>query len=255
MPGTDLYHVKTISELHQLMGLPRPEHPLISLINLEKLKRSSLKRPNNLVFDFYSISLKRHWHGIIKYGQQQYHSQDGIMYFMAPGQVFGRVDTSEEMEAAAPLSGWSLYVHPDFLWNTPLAKVIRRYEYWDYSVHEALFLSDKEESIQIEIMKNIQIEYFANTDKFSQNIIISQIEVLLNYADRFYHRQFLNRKIENHQILHRLEDLLTSYFNSEALLTQGLPSVQSIAEKLNIFRNARGDRPVLALNRRLKDCG
>lgn len=135
------------------------------------------------------------------------------------------------------MSGWGLYIHPDFLWNTPLAKGIKKYEYFAYSVNEALYLTEKEEAVIISMMRNIQMEYFANTDKFSQDIIISMIEVLLNYADRFYHRQFLTRKIENHQMLDRLEDLLTSYFKSTDLLPQGLPSVQFIAEKLNISPN------------------
>jgi AraC-like DNA-binding protein len=158
------------------------------------------------------------------------------MYFMAPGQVFGSLIADDETKPSR-MSGWALYIHPDFLWNTPLAKAMKRYEYFDYSVNEALYLSEKEEAIIIGVMQNIQMEYFANTDKFSQDIIISMIEVLLNYADRFYHRQFLTRKIENHQILDRLEDILTAYFNSEDLLTMGFPSVQYIAEKLNISPN------------------
>jgi AraC family transcriptional activator of pobA len=235
MAGVETYRVQTIGELHHLMNLPRPEHPLISVINLEEMKRSG-KMPANRMFDFYTISLKRHCDGNFKYGQQQYGAQDGIMYFMAPGQVFGQLIADEETKISK-MSGWALYIHPDFLWNTPLAKSMKRYEYFDYSVNEALYLSEKEEAIIIAMMQNIQTEYFANTDKFSQDIIISMIEVLLNYADRFYHRQFLTRKIENHQILDRLEDILAVYFDSEDLLTMGLPSVQYVAYKLNISPN------------------
>jgi len=235
MAGAETYRIQTIGELHHLMGLPRPEHPLISVINLETVKRAG-KMPANRVFDFYSIALKRHCDGNFKYGQHQYDVQEGVMYFMAPGQVFGSLIADDETKPSR-MSGWALYIHPDFLWNTPLAKSMKRYEYFDYSVNEALYLSEKEEAIIIGVMQNIQMEYFANTDKFSQDIIISMIEVLLNYADRFYHRQFLTRKIENHQILDRLEDILTAYFNNEDLLTMGLPSVQYIAEKLNISPN------------------
>jgi len=135
------------------------------------------------------------------------------------------------------MSVWVLYVHPDFLWNTPLAKLIKRYDFFDYSVNEALSLTEKEEAIIIGIMQNIQTEYHANMDKFTQDIIISQIETLLNYSDRFYHRQFLTQKVENYQILDRLEELLTSYFTSNNLLKEGLPGVQFIAEKLNISPN------------------
>jgi AraC family transcriptional activator of pobA len=235
MTGTEPHRIKTISELHQLTGLPRPEHPLISVVNLEEVKRPPGGKNGNLVFDFYSISLKRHCGGKFKYGQHQYDFQDGVMYFMAPGQVFGRIISDETK--VSTMSGWVLYIHPDFFWKTSVAKSIKRYEYFDYSVNEALLLTEKEEAIIISLMQNIQMEYHANMDKFSQDIIISQIEVLLNYSDRFYHRQFLTRKIENHQILDRLEDILTAYFNSDDLLTRGLPSVQYIAEKLNISPN------------------
>ena len=130
-----------------------------------------------------------------------------------------------------------LFIHPDFLWNTSLAKTIRHYEYFDYSVHEALFLSDKEETTIINMMQNIRHEYHSNIDKFSQDIIIAQLELLLNYADRFYHRQFITRKITNHKIINRLEELLNTYFNSDDLVKKGLPTVQHIAEALNVSPN------------------
>jgi len=130
-----------------------------------------------------------------------------------------------------------LHVHPDFLWNTPLAKTIKQYEYFDYSVNEALFLSEKEEAIITGIMQNIQQEYHSNIDKFSQDIIIAQIELLLTYAERFYQRQFITRKITNHKILDQLEDILTDYFNGDGLVENGLPTVQSIAEALSVSPN------------------
>ena len=238
MSAAEPHRIKTISEYHHIIGLPRPEHPLISVLNLDDLKRSPGKVPGSLVFDFYSISLKRYCNGKFKYGQHQYTYDEGIMYFMAPGQVFGWMGAADTEETEMPvMSGWALYIHPDFLWNTPLAKSIRRYEYFDYAVNEALYLSEKEEATIIGVMQNIQSEYLANIDNFSQDIIISLIEVLLNYADRFYHRQFLTRKMENHQILDRLEALLTGYFNNDDLLTEGLPSVQYLAGELNISPN------------------
>ena len=235
MPAAELYHIKTISEFHQLVGLPRPEHPLISVINMEEVKRSPGKMPASRMLDFYTISLKRNCNGHFKYGQHEYSAQGGVMYFIAPGQVLGPMGAGRE--ETTKMSGWGLYIHPDFFWNTPLAKSIKKYEYFAYSINEALWLTEKEETLIINLMQNIQAEYLANTDKFSQDIIISLIETLLNYADRFYHRQFLTRKIENHQVLDRLEELLTNYFNCSDLLTMGLPSVQQVAEKLNISPN------------------
>ena len=127
-----------------------------------------------------------------------------------------------------------LLVHPDFFWNTSLAKSIRQYEFFDYSVHEALFLSEQEESIIGNVVENIRLEYQRNIDKFSQNIIISQIETLLNYSQRFYQRQFITRKVTNHKLLDRLEHILASYFNDDGLSDKGLPTVQYITKELNV---------------------
>jgi AraC-like DNA-binding protein len=229
MPNAQPLRIRTISEYHQIMGLPKPEHPLIAVINFELIKNVPAGRPVNMIFDFYSVSLKRNFNAKLKYGQQQYDFDEGIMFAMSPGQVFGiEVNEGEEIKH----SGWMLLIHPDFLWHTNLAKTIKRYEFFDYSVNEALFLSEKEEATIIGIMQNIQQEYHSNIDRFSQDIIITQIELLLNYADRFYHRQFITRKITNHKILDRLEEILTEYFNSDTLAKKGLPTVQYIADKL-----------------------
>ncbi|NNU33742.1 helix-turn-helix transcriptional regulator [Mucilaginibacter sp. S1162] len=230
MPNVKIHRFKTISEFHKFRGLPKPEHPLISVINVEDVKEIPANEVT-LVKDFYSIALKRNFNAKLKYGQQEYDFDDGIMFFMSPGQVF-RIELLEDTQSKQ--SGWMLLIHPDFLWNTPLAKTIKQYEYFSYAANEALFLSEKEETIISGIMQNIQQEYQANIDKFSQDIIIAQLELLLNYSDRFYHRQFITRKIANHQLLDRLEDTLTAYFNSDVLATKGLPTVAYIAETLNV---------------------
>jgi AraC-like DNA-binding protein len=153
------------------------------------------------------------------------------MFFMSPGQVL-RIEVDKDTSISQ--SGWMLLVHPDFLWNTPLAKTIKQYEYFDYSVYEGLFLSDKEEAIITGIMHSIQHEYHSNIDKFSQNVIIAQLELLLTYSDWFYQRQFITRKIANHKILNRLEEIHAEYFKSDALANKGLPTVQYVAEALNV---------------------
>jgi len=234
MANTQPLRIKTITDYHRVMGLPKPEHPLVSVINLETITHPPGSEPINLVFDFYSISLKRDFNAKIKYGQQQYDFDEGIMFFISPGQVFG---IAVEKDSILKRTGWLLLVHPDFLWNTPLAKTIKQYEYFDYSVHEALFLSDKEETTILGILQNIAQEYHSNIDRFSQNVIVAQLELLLTYAERFYNRQFITRKITNHNILNRLEDLLTSCFSSDALAKKGLPTVQHVAETLNVSPN------------------
>ncbi|MCR6642783.1 MAG: helix-turn-helix transcriptional regulator [Sporocytophaga sp.] len=220
--------IETISKYHKVMGLPAPEHPLISVINYDTIQLPCLSQVS-LVFDFYAILLDKNFKGKMKYGQQQCDFDEGVLFLMSPGQVF-EVDVQE----IANRSGFLLLVHPDFIWNTTLAKTIKQYAFFDYSVNEALFLSDKEESNIVSIMQNIAQEYQTSIDKFSQSVIVAQLELLLTYTDRFYQRQFVTRNKTNHQILDRLEELLTNYFNSEDLETKGLPTVQYVAEQLNI---------------------
>lgn len=221
------YRISTITEIHRLMGLPRPHHPLISIVDLKGLRNNT--DIDTVVFDLYVISMKRGCDGL-HYGQQQYDFDEGLMAFMSPGQIL----RGEENGVPPNLEGWMLFVHPDFLWNTSLATKIRRYEYFSYAAHEALFLSDKEEAVINDLVKNIKAEYDGNIDKFSQDIIVSHLETLLNYAERFYQRQFITRKITNHQVLDQVEALLTTYFKNEALLAKGLPTVQYFAGALNI---------------------
>jgi AraC family transcriptional regulator, transcriptional activator of pobA len=226
--------IKTIAEFHRFRELPKPEHPLISVIDVSSMEYPSSGDAQNVVADFYSVAMKRIHNGKMRYGQQDYDFDEGVMFFIAPGQVYSVEPYGQEFLRQ---SGWLLLIHPDFLWNTALAKGIKQYSYFDYSVNEALFLSEKEEVTVASIFQNIQQEYHSNIDKFSQSIIISQIETLLNYSERFYQRQFITRKITNHKILDRLEDILAKYFNSEAVLTKGLPTVEHVARQLNVSPN------------------
>ena len=234
MANTQPVRLKTISDYHQRMQLPKPQHPLVSVLKFESIKRLPEEQPVSLVLDYYSIALKRNFNGSIKYGQQEYDFDEGLMTFISPGQVF-RIEHEKGQELKH--AGWMLLVHPDFLWNTALVKKIKQYGYFDYSVHEALFLSEKEEATVIAIMQNIEQEYHSNIDKFSQDVIIAQLELLLTYAERFYDRQFITRKITNHKTLNRLEDILTEYFDSDALSQKGLPTVQYVADQLNVSPN------------------
>ncbi len=225
------YRIKTITEYHRLTGLPKAEHALISVINIASFKPQETGRPISLIFDFYCISLKRDLNARIKYGQQVCDFDEGVLFCMSPGQVWG-LEFDKDLKQE-PM-GWMILIHPDFLWNTPLAKTIKQYEYFSYSANEALYLSEKEETLITGIAGYIEQEYHSNIDKFSQNVIIAQLEVILTYADRFYQRQFLTRRISSHQILGRLEDILTERFSSDALAKQGLPTVGDIAGQLNV---------------------
>ena len=225
-------HFKTISEFHQFRNLPKPQHPLISVIDVATVSHLHSDEPMNLLLDFYSIGVKRMSGVKVKYGQQPFDFNEGVMSFMSPNQVFSiALDNKAE---ALKQSGWVINIHPDFLWDTLLAKTIKQYDFWDYSLNEALFLSEKEEAVINNIILNIQQEYHSNIDKFSKSIIISHMETLLNYADRFYHRQFITREKANHQILERLEKLVSAYFNSNDLINRGLPTVRYVAEQLHL---------------------
>ncbi|AZA88854.1 AraC family transcriptional regulator [Chryseobacterium shandongense] len=219
--------IKTISELHKIMGLPKPHHPLIELIDLSKQKKDT--GIFAVLFDLYVITLKRGCNKLF-YGQQQYDFDEGVMAFLSPGQIL----RGESNSIPENIDGWMLFIHPDFLWNTSLAKKIKQYDFFGYTINEALFLSEKEETMINAIVENIKNEYQTNIDQFSQDIIISHLETLLNYSERFYQRQFITRKKTNHQILDRLEALLSDYFNSDNLVSKGLPTVQYISDQLHI---------------------
>lgn len=234
MARTEPLRVKTITEFHRLTGLTGPLHPLISLVNYSHIQIPSGNQDIGTTFDFYSISIKRDLNFKMIYGQQSYDFDEGIMYFLAPGQVL-RMETDPN-KIAQP-NGWLLLIHPDFLMGTALSKSIRQYGYFGYSVNEALFLSEREEKRINEIIGHIDEECLAYTDRFSQTIIVAHLEALLGNADRFYQRQFITRAISSHDILTKLEQLLEDYFSSGKSLRSGTPSVTYVAEKLNVSPN------------------
>jgi len=223
--------LETISQFHKLRNRPMPSHPLISVIDVSGTKQLQDAEPRSLAFDFYTIAFKSVHNGKMKYGQRLFDFDSGVMGFSSPGQVI-RVEV--EIGQPVELSGWLLLIHPDFLWNTPLAKKIKQYDFFDYSVNEALFVSESEKEIITGIIQNIKQESQRSIDKFTQEIIIAQLESLLAYSDRFYQRQFVTRKMANHQILDKLNDLLNECFDCGAMRKNGLPTVAFVAEQLNV---------------------
>ncbi|GAB4037414.1 helix-turn-helix domain-containing protein [Spirosoma jeollabukense] len=226
---------KTISEFLHFRQLPKPQHPLICVFEVETVSRLNLSEPAAWACDFYCVAFKRVANANeikLKYGQQTYDYDEGILSFISPNQVVGLAVDKSAVQLKQ--SGWMLLIHPDFLWNTQLATTIKHYDFWDYSVNEALFLSEKEEDLLIDILNHIQQECHSHIDTFSKPIIISHLETLLNYADRFYHRQFITREKSSHQLLERLDHLLSDYFDQRDLSSKGLPTVGHIAQSLNV---------------------
>lgn len=220
----------SLSAVHRAFGLPKPLHPLISMIDHTANPVDINKLPHSHVLTFYKISYKPKLSGKIKYGQDYYDFDEGGLLFASPNQIIGGIVDNE----VGPCSMYTLLIHPDFLWNYPLAKKIKQYGFFSYSANEALHLSDQEKTTIITIFKNIEAELKSRIDDFSQDVIMSQIELLLNYSNRFYKRQFITRKTVNSDLLQKLEELLDDYFNDEKSLATGLPTVQYLAKHLNI---------------------
>jgi len=227
----EIVRIKSITEYHRFRGLPKPEHPLISLVDYSLIQFTEEAQTLNIVMDFYSIALKRDIGAKIYYGQQTYDFDEGLMSFIAPGQVL-RIERDPDSFNSG--SGYLLQIHPDFLWGSALAQQIKKYSFFDYSIHEALFLSSREEETILSIFKNVKQEYHSNIDSFSQGLIVSQIELLLKYCERFYNRQFITRKISSHQMLTKVENFLNSYFSSQEQIEDGLLSVKKIADAMNV---------------------
>ncbi|MGV3604430.1 MAG: helix-turn-helix domain-containing protein [Dyadobacter fermentans] len=227
----------SIKDEHRILGLAKPRHPLVSVLHFEGIVPQEVF-PERFLFDFYSISIKKNVKGKIRYGQKHFDFDSGIMTFMSPNQLVARPAEGDENLAG---EGVCLNIHPDFFSGYPLAKTIREYGFFSYELSEALHLSDAEEEAALNIMNSIENEYHNNIDRFSQNVMIAQIELLLQYSDRYYNRQFITRKPSNDQILIRLESLLAMCFDDRSLEKNGLPTVQFVSEQLNVSPNYLSD--------------
>lgn len=227
-----MHAINSISQFHRLLSLPEPRHPLVSVINLKESIFLKDEIWNGFINRFYCVALKREARGKIRYGQQHYDYDKGVLSFTAPNQV-----QQLDLQNVECGSGYLLIFHPDFLLQHTLANSIHQYGFFDYAVNEALHLSAEEEDDLILILYKIDKEC-QHIDKHTQEIILTQIESLLKYSNRFYERQFLTRKNHNSALLTRFEQLIDDYFNKEV---QGLLTVQHIAAQLNLSPNYLSD--------------
>lgn len=225
----------SITEMQRVFGLPQPLHPLISILDYSKVEITPEMLAKPFVMDMYNITYNESAGCRMRYGQTTYDFQEGGMFFTSPGQPLTGIETAE-----ASL-GFTLLIHPDFLRNYTLDKKIKTYGFFEYSVNESLHLSGKEKTIITAIGKNIGDELEMAIDDFSQDLLISQIELLLNYSQRFYKRQSITRKPINNALLENLDKILDTYFNNQTALMHGLPTVHFLAEKLNISPKYLGD--------------
>ncbi|MEC3908133.1 helix-turn-helix domain-containing protein [Tamlana sp. 2201CG12-4] len=233
----DIFEIKSITQIHDLLGQSAPKHPLVSLIYLKDLPKQLGFEGVRFMSDLYMISLKDGISGSFMYGRNSYDYSEGTMVFTKPNQViYGeneKIDDDSE--------GWMLFFHPDLIRKSELGKSIGSYSFFDYEVHEALHLSQEEQDIILDLALKIEREYNQNIDKHSQKLIISNIELLLNYCTRYYDRQFYIRTNLNQDHVTEFESFLKNYFNSEKPLEMGLPSVKYCGEALNMSPNYLSD--------------
>ncbi|TCD11030.1 AraC family transcriptional regulator [Pedobacter frigidisoli] len=226
---------ESLSDLHRALGLPKPLHPLISLLNSDAQFKIAEYMPKSHVLKYFKISFKSELGGKLKYGQGHYDFDDGGLMFAAPNQVIG--SSSETIDKSL----YTLLIHPDFFLGFPLAQKITQYGFFSYSANEALHLSALEKTTILSVFKIIEEELNSRIDDFSQEVIISQIELLLNYSNRFYKRQFITRRGTNNGIIQKLESILNEHFSDEKILGKHIPTVQALAERMNVSASYLSD--------------
>lgn len=226
--------INSIKELHSFMGLPSPLNPLITIIDHSSTTNYIQPQNEKLLLEFYNISIKRSFKGKLKYGKNHYDFDDGTMSFIAPNQII-----SLDSDGNRNSDGWSLLFHPDLIRQYPLGKMIKNYGFFSYTVNEALHLSDQEEKTIDAIVQNIQKEINSRLDSFSQDVIVSNLELLLSYCNRFYNRQFITRKMATNDLLTKFENTLDKYFTDNSDLT--LLTVEKLATELNVSSSYLSD--------------
>lgn len=233
-------HINSLSEFHRVLSLPEPLHPLISVVLVPEIHLVNNEVWKRFSTDFYTISLKNNIQSKVKYGQQYYDFDKGTMTFIAPKQIQSIEINETNRYNETVGTGYVLMFHPDFLVKHILSNTIKNYGFFSYAANEALHLSEKEENSIIGIFKKIEEEY-QHIDHHTQDIILSQIDLLLHYSNRFYERQFITRKSVNNDLLIRMEQLLNEYFENEQTLQNGLPTVKFLAGELNLSPNYLND--------------
>ncbi len=246
----EIVHIKSIAEVHKFIDLPKPNHPLVSVIELNDRIINFDFGDAKYLFDFYQVTLKQGFSGSWMYGRNSYDFEDGTLTFVKAGQAIQFEMPPTEIEGG---SGWALLFHPDLIRKSELGRTIEDYSFFDYDLTEALHLSGKEiNSINL-LIEKIQDEYNQNIDKHSQELIIANIELLLKYCKRYYDRQFYTRTNLNKDILAEFNKVLRAYYNLENPIHNGVLSVKECSEKLNLSVNYFGDLIKSETGRSAKD--
>ena len=227
---SEIIQLQSMADLHKLFNLVNSKHPLVAVLDFSKVNERANKH-SKISTNFYSIFFKNYCKNNIKYGRKEIDFQDGNLLCIAPHQI---IEIDNEMDDREDKMGWGLFFHPDLIRATTLNGKLKGYRFFDYEVSEALHLSGKEKNILFECIQKIQIELEENIDVHSQYIIVSTIELLLNYCSRFYGRQMITRSHANKSIISQIENILISYYSDIKVNEQGLPTVKFLADKVNL---------------------
>lgn len=226
----DLLHLKTISDLYKFLNLGYAQHPLVAIVDFSKAIEYTTE-DISIKTDFYSIMFKNYCRNHIRYGRKTLDFQDGSLVCIAPNRV---ITIDNDIEAKDDIMGWGLFFHPDLIRGSTLGSKMKDYSFFSYEMSEALHLSDKEKQLLYDCILKIQVELTQNIDSYSQVLITSNIELLLNYCSRYYGRQFITRKSANLDVVSKVEDILSGYFENEEKRNEGMPSVKYLANKANL---------------------
>ena len=227
--NNQIIHSKSIAEIRSVFGLDKPTHPLITILDTQKLAYGEETVGKRFTSDLYLIALKDSNCGI-DYGRKPYDFDDGVLIFTAPKQVI----TVKKPQELNQVKGWMLYFHPDLIRNTALGSKIDAYNFFNYEVHEALHLSENEQNTLNQIVQLIQTEINERIDNHSQQVLVSNIELLLNYSKRFYERQFNTRSASNSDVVVKVESLLKYYYSENQLIEKGQPTIQYLADHCHL---------------------
>ncbi|MBD1394941.1 helix-turn-helix domain-containing protein [Mucilaginibacter glaciei] len=227
--------INSITEFCKVLGHPKPKNPLLTVLEIKCNSDYPELASNKLIYDFYSVFIKRNIKRPIRYGRRFYDFSEGTMGFSAPKQVF----TLDSPEDVAEVTGWYLVFHADLIRKYQLGKRINDYNFFSYSANEALHLSDDEEQTIEKIMRDIRKEYEQPIDLFSQDVIVSYLEVLLNYSNRFYNRQFITRKQAEEDLLATFTTYIRNYFEQPNIAQ--LPNVNDVAAQMNVSAHYLSD--------------
>lgn len=243
-----IYKIDSISQLHKMLGLPKPKHPMITVVDTKTISVAENEVNSKVIYDLYMISLKDQSCGV-EYGRNSFDFDEGVMVFSAPGQVY----TPTKAFQKGTIDGWMLFFHPDLIRNTHLGNQMDEYSFFNYNVFEALHLSEDEEKKMNDTVTNIQNEYQQRIDNHSQRVIVSNIELLLNYCLRYYERQFNTRHSQSKDLIIQFEQLLKNYFKEQKHHESGLPNIQYFSDRVHLSKHYFSDLIKKETGRKPKD--